>query len=879
MSSNASQPNARYSHRASMRAMWALAAILAVSYAGDEQVVRRIAFGQDSTAKPESVSAPSTSPAPKAPAAESKPIVEVADPAAPLNPIREADPTPPTDQGPITGEKLPSESTDPIEVQSAPTSQPKATIPPKDDIETILARKGKIVLRDTTLADWMMAIMETWNVDLIFNPSELQKFSETGSFTDHTLEEILKTILTRNGLGYKKVGNVLSIVPQKDIGDINLQQINELITLEFSEPDQIEPTLKLLMSPLGKTQSIPTAKALMVIDLPENVENVKKHIARIEQIARNRAEKEQAETKRQADEARAAQQGTTTAPDGSQLPVAEPNISTVFQPRFVKATDIQEAIASQIGDGIVEAIEAENKLVVTGPRSALEATAQLMRELDVPRPQVRISVMMYDVSTDALELLGFNWRNAGKDRIASNGVPNGLFDVHSAPINFGAGSSSSTSSTSTSSTSSASSTGSTSATPFGGFITSTSPGILGSVFTFYDVTRHFDISAVIQALDQTDGARLLADPTVIVLNLEEAQIRIVSEIPVQQLTQTDGGGSIGTTTFREAGITMSVIPEIADDQWLQLTVSPEFSALRGFTAGGQPIIDRRQEQTKVMMRNGETLTLGGLRKQNQVETVSGVPGLMNIKYLGNLFRSHRTTITESELIIFIRAEIITTGCSMTPREQMASQVAEETLDQIPHASHAPFIPPCNDPYCPYHNPRPRPSQDAVPGEWMESGEPIQTPGDPSTKKYPAPLHGRPGRDVTPRDVQPSPDVSPEQFQVDPNAIEQPDPPPVSVDQSAKFRRQTGPAPQMAMKRLPSVNNEVISAPNMQGPVPNAYVQENASERPAARTDRSNVRVGTNPKERIARTPVKRTTPAPAAGSPPEKKSWTDSIFR
>ena len=293
------------------------------------------------------------------------------------------------------------------------------------------------------------------------------------------------------------------------------------------------------------------------------------------------------------------------------------------------------------------------------------------------------------------------------------------------------------------------------------------------MWTLTNFSRHFDLRAFIQALDQTDGARLLARPTIMAYNRKEAEIKIVSEIPVQQLTQTQQGGDIGTTEFREAGIILKVTPEILDDGTVILEVAPEFSVLAGYSAQGQPIIDRRTTTTRVQVLNGQTFVIGGLLRRNEMETVTGIPGLMNWRYVGKLFRNHDTTVTDSELLVFISTEIILPDCIGHPREQMALAAAEERLAMIPHATNYPFIPPCTDPHCPYHCPRPYGGPPA--GMCLQYNPQLVPPG-PQPEEVPA----------QPPMTAPLP----------------PDPSPVHVEEAS--HRQEGPANSNLVQRLPTV---------------------------------------------------------------------------
>jgi general secretion pathway protein D len=193
---------------------------------------------------------------------------------------------------------------------------------------------------------------------------------------------------------------------------------------------------------------------------------------------------------------------------------------------------------------------------------------------------------------------------------------------------------------------------------------------------------------VVQALKQLTNARLLADPTVTVIDREKASIQIVTEIPYQQLTQTGNGGNIGTTAFREAGVTLSVSPKIANDGTLQLDVTPTFSRLAGFTQGPlpAPIIDKREASTTVRVADGQTLVIGGLRQRSDTRERRGVPYLKDRKYVGPLFRARNDTVRESELVVFITSEIVMPANDRSrPREWAAESRVRRELERIPVA--------------------------------------------------------------------------------------------------------------------------------------------------------------------------------------------------
>jgi hypothetical protein len=173
---------------------------------------------------------------------------------------------------------------------------------------------------------------------------------------------------------------------------------------------------------------------------------------------------------------------------------------------------------------------------------------------------------------------------------------------------------------------------------------------------------------------------------------EQAVFKSVSEIPYQQITQSELGGQIGTTAFKEAGITLMVQPTVAGDGTIEMLVEPEFSRLAGFTPQeDQPILDTRKATTRVRVANGQTLVLSGLRQRSDTGEFNGIPFLKDLKYVGPLFRSRDTNVRESELIVFIMPEITCYDDPLQPREFQAAETIDCRLEGIPYAEGCPTM--------------------------------------------------------------------------------------------------------------------------------------------------------------------------------------------
>lgn len=572
---------------------------------------------------------------------------------------------------------------------------PTPVLAADDDRSSVLEAKldqpGTIILRDATLVEWLFAIQKEWGVDIVVG-NELQREIVNGAFTDTTLREVLTSILISRGYGYRQVGKSLLIVRLDDL-TIKPDQRTVLFPLESLNPQEVEPSIQLLLSRTGQIQSIPSSRSLFIIDTPEVIERVRGLINELEANAqRNQQrerEREEAQPSPLVSQPNRGNPGLGRALSrGLDVIEVEEHIE-VLRPQYLTATSLAESIQNLIPDTRVTANDVENKVIVAATPANIDAAKRLLGRLDLPRKQVRITAYMYDVNVEVMERLGVNWAQAGKGRINGSGDPQSLFDFDSttfqgqapAPADPAGAAASTAASTA-------------------------AAGSLGGLVTLSHLSRHFDLTAIIQAMEQTDGARLLARPNIMAYDRTEARFQSVQEIPVQQLTQTSQGGNIGTTEFREAGITLTVTPQIMDDNSVLLDVTPEFSVLNGFN-NGQPIIDRRSATTRLGLQNGEAAVIGGLVRRNEIESDMGVPGLMHWKYLGRLFRNHNTTVTESELVVFIRAEVVDVGFQGDVRDIMAHATVDELLERIPYATPAPVIPSCGDPYCPYHNPRPR----------------------------------------------------------------------------------------------------------------------------------------------------------------------------
>lgn len=195
------------------------------------------------------------------------------------------------------------------------------------------------------------------------------------------------------------------------------------------------------------------------------------------------------------------------------------------------------------------------------------------------------------------------------------------------------------------------------------------------------------VEATLEAIAINNDVRLLARPSLSVINNQEGLIRIGAEVPVQ-LGETVGVGGTATTNiqYRPTGIELQITPRINDDGVVNLTIRQELSSVSGTSGVNQnPIFQNQEIETTVIVRDGENVVLGGLIQESNDRLNSGVPFLNQVPVLGNLFSYQQDNNERTELFIVLRPEIVNVNQQPTGNYQnMINQfeLAAELLNEI-----------------------------------------------------------------------------------------------------------------------------------------------------------------------------------------------------
>lgn len=167
------------------------------------------------------------------------------------------------------------------------------------------------------------------------------------------------------------------------------------------------------------------------------------------------------------------------------------------------------------------------------------------------------------------------------------------------------------------------------------------------------------IGAVLQALSNKGLAKVLAEPNLLVKSGLEGNFLAGTRIPLS-IVESSGGQATTTIRYETVGIKLKFKPEVLENGMISLKINPaEVSSISGYLpVNGYPIIDTRNVDTNVELRDGESLVLAGLLQEEEIKTMSKIPLLGDIPILGALFRSTSKDIKEKELVFFITPKII-----------------------------------------------------------------------------------------------------------------------------------------------------------------------------------------------------------------------------
>ncbi len=294
---------------------------------------------------------------------------------------------------------------------------------------------------------------------------------------------------------------------------------------------------------------------------------------------------------------------------------------------FVKSSDAKKYIGSAITRrGTLAADPRTNSLVINDTPTAIEKAIGILKRLDTKTPQVLIEVLMVDRKLLDYWDIGIDWdvgntKNSTmtKDAKYSSGIAGNL------PLTL-------------------------------------HYGIASTVLNGW---RLKDIA--LKMRKDNKNSNIIANPRILTLDNKKASIDITNQVPYTRYSTNEAGNTTTATEFKDVGIKLDVTPHITSDNHISMDISTEQSFVDGYTTDNQPITSSRKSRNEMMIKDRQTIVIGGLRKREKIVTTKKVPILGDIPFLKRLFSSSSTTNEMRELLIFVTPHVIKES-SMLPNE-------------------------------------------------------------------------------------------------------------------------------------------------------------------------------------------------------------------
>jgi general secretion pathway protein D len=286
--------------------------------------------------------------------------------------------------------------------------------------------------------------------------------------------------------------------------------------------------------------------------------------------------------------------------------------------------------------------KATNSLIIVGSPGDFETMKDVIQKLDIRRRQVYVEAAIIEMSLTKMRDVGFEFLYVPQEIQAGPGAP-------TTPIggtNFG--------------NIAKVATGPAAFSQMSGLAV----GVIKGTFT-YNSTTYLNVGALVHALQNDGNVNVLSTPNILTLDNQKAEIMVGQNVPFltgQTQNATTGSGTLFNTIERkDVGITLKITPQITSDDSVRLEVYQEISDVivqASLLSSSGPVISKRSASTTVVVKDRQTMVIGGLIRDNVTSSTSKVPWLGDIPLLGWLFKSKTTNVDKANLMIFITPYII-----------------------------------------------------------------------------------------------------------------------------------------------------------------------------------------------------------------------------
>ncbi|MCC6676589.1 MAG: hypothetical protein IT436_05540 [Phycisphaerales bacterium] len=333
--------------------------------------------------------------------------------------------------------------------------------------------------------------------------------------------------------------------------------------------------------------------------------------------------------------------------------------------------------------------EKSNKLVVSTSPRYMERVLKIIKELDSAPPQVMIQVLLAEVTLDADESWGMDFKVG----------------------------------------------------PFGGDAyqiahTATGPGVGTAIGVPNFSISSADFGLLIRALSAQGKLEVLSNPQVMVNNNQKASIQVGDNIALADgVERTPQGGTLSAVVRQDVGIILNVTPTISDEGFVRMEISPEISTLSARTTQitetfSAPVINKRTVDTTVTIKDGQSVVIGGLIQNVEEKRRTKVPILGDIPILGLPFQTSQMTNRKTELLVILTPRVVPGEgpAGIERAEALSRQLIERMEDPTKLKAYKRML---DDERKREAEPVPQPDQ---PGPWAPDETPVIEPATAPPRK-------------------------------------------------------------------------------------------------------------------------------------------------
>ncbi|MCM8789414.1 MAG: hypothetical protein NC916_00115 [Candidatus Omnitrophica bacterium] len=301
----------------------------------------------------------------------------------------------------------------------------------------------------------------------------------------------------------------------------------------------------------------------------------------------------------------------------------QPLETAIFDINYARSADIKANLESLITPGLGQLIieERNNKAIVSDLPKRLAKIREIIAALDEESRQVLISGEIIEITLSDKFSRGIDWEKVFSERTLDS-------------LNLA-----------------------------GSFSQSTLASAPYQKISVGTLAQN-NYTSTLKLLQEFGDTKTLSRPRVVVVNKEEAKVLVGRREAyiTETQSQTDTVVTAETVNFIDVGVKLNVTPTIGKDGYITMRIKPEVSdtGIPLTTASGNiiPIVSTSETETVVKVKNGSTIMIAGLMKEQKSDTIKGIPVLSRIPLLGVLFGNRIKNPTKTELVIFLTPQII-----------------------------------------------------------------------------------------------------------------------------------------------------------------------------------------------------------------------------